>query len=92
MEAGSDVVRCQTIFGMHKFELVPITSNGIELLEEDFSGSERKSMSNDLTMEDLDIYPTRSSSKLQVMVTIIGQMDLKLPKLTMGPCKAMLRK
>ena len=77
---------------MHKFELVPVASNGIELLDEDFSGSERKSMSNDLTMDDLDIFPSKSRGKLQVMVTIISQMDLKLPKLTMGPCKAMLRK
>ena len=41
---------------MHKFELVPIVSNGIELLEEDFSGSERRSRisSNDLSLEDFD--------------------------------------
>ena len=77
---------------MHKFELVPVTSNGIELLDEDFSGSERQSMANDLTMDDLDIFPTRPRNKLQVMVTIVSQMDLKLPKLSMGPCKAMLRK
>ena len=80
---------------MHKFEMVPIISNGIELLEEDFSGSERRSRmsSNDLSMDDFDLHPRRSAApKQQVMVTMIGQMDLKLPKLTMGPCKAMLRK
>ena len=44
---------------MHKFELVPIISNGIELLEEDFSGSERRSVSIDITMDNDNLYYKR---------------------------------
>ena len=50
----SSVTRCKTVIGFHKFELVPQVHNGIELLDEDFSGSERRSYfsSYDLSLDD----------------------------------------
>ena len=88
-----NVIRCETIFGMHKFEMVPIKSNAIEFLEEDISSSKSRLTSNDFSMDEFDMPRERSvEPRKQVMVTMIVQMDLKLRKLDMGPYKAMLKK
>ena len=37
------LIRGETIFGMHKFELVPIAQNGLDLLDASFSSQNSQS-------------------------------------------------